>query len=242
MLYIGTVAHNHAATVGLLLWKVRQVLRDAPREYQFLVVDDGSTDGTLELLEPYQRALPLTVYRRDESYGWSRGVDLLGREALKRSDRPKRDALVIFPADFSCTPDALPELVKRLESGVDFAVGEAPNTGATRMERLVRRWAPRLVGAGLRVEGVQDVLSGCFAVRLVCVKQALNERPRLLETEGVPARAECIARLGQQARQVSGVPLPPAPQMAPPLAPFQTALDLYRTGRRLRLPAPIATA
>lgn len=238
MLYIGTVAHNDAATVGLLLWKVRRVLADAPREYQFLVVDDGSTDGTAAVLEPYQRALPLTLLRRDHPEGWAAGVDLLAREALKRTDRPKRDALVLFPADFSCSPDALPELVKRLDSGADLAVGEAPNSAGTWLERLVRRWAPRLVGARLRVEGVQDLLSGCLAVRLVSVKQALVDRDRFLDTDGLSARAECVARLARQARQIAAVDLPPAPHAWAPIRPLQTAMDLMRAGRRVRLPVP----
>ena len=240
MLYIGTVAHNDAATVGLLLWKVRRVMEDAPREYQFLVVDDASSDGTPAVLEPYQRALPLTLLRHEHRQGWAASVDVLAREALKRTDRPKRDALVIFPADFSCTPEALPELVKRLDSGMDLAVGEAPDAAGTRLERLVRRWAPRLVGSGLRVQGVQDVLSGCLAVRLITVKQALADRARLLETDGLAGRAECVARLARQARQVGTVDLPPAPQAWAPIHPVQTALDLFRAGRRVRLPAAAA--
>ena len=242
MLYIGTVAHNDAATVGLLLWKIRRVLADASREYQFLVVDDASSDGTPAVLEPYQRALPLTLLRCEQRRGWAAGVDLLVREALKRTDRPKRDAFVLFPADFSCSPEALPELAKRLDSGADLAVGEAPDVAGTRLERLVRRSAPRLVGAGLRVEGVRDLLSGCLAVRLVTVKYALETRERLLETDGLAARAECVARLAKQARQVATVDLPPAPQAGASFRPFHTALDLIRTGRRVRLPVPAASA
>jgi hypothetical protein len=234
MLYIATVAHDDAPTVGLLLWKARRVLTDAQREYQFLVVDDGSTDGTAAVLESYQRALPLTLVRHAEPRGWAGCVDVIAREALARTDRPRRDVLALFPADFSASPDALPELLKRLDSGADLAVGEAPHTAGTRPGRWVRRLAPRLIGAGLRVSGVRDVLSGCLAVRLVCLRQAAEGREQLLETGGMAARAELVARTARHARRVATVDLPPAPHAGPAIRPIDTALELLRGGRRVR--------
>ncbi|MGH7733404.1 MAG: glycosyltransferase, partial [Gemmatimonadales bacterium] len=61
MIYVCVPCHNEAETVGLLLWKVRQVFSDFPREYQLLVGDDASTDQTAEVLRPYAKVLPLTV-------------------------------------------------------------------------------------------------------------------------------------------------------------------------------------
>ena len=50
MIYICVSARNNAATVGLVLWKVRQVFEEFSREYRLLVADDGSTDGTVEFV------------------------------------------------------------------------------------------------------------------------------------------------------------------------------------------------
>ena len=57
MIYFCIPTYNDAATIGLVLWKVRQVFSAFPREYHFLVANDGSTDGTGEVLERYQRHL-----------------------------------------------------------------------------------------------------------------------------------------------------------------------------------------
>ena len=40
MIYVCIPSHNEAPTVGLLLWKIRQVFSGFPREYHLLVVDD----------------------------------------------------------------------------------------------------------------------------------------------------------------------------------------------------------
>ena len=79
MIYVCIPSHNEAPTVGLLLWKVRQVFSAFEREYQLLVGDDGSTDATSEILQPYTRALPLTVIRSEERRGYARTVESLLR-------------------------------------------------------------------------------------------------------------------------------------------------------------------
>ena len=59
MIYICIPSYNEAPTIGLLLWKIRQVFAGFPREYHLLVLDDGSSDSTAEVLERYTRVLRL---------------------------------------------------------------------------------------------------------------------------------------------------------------------------------------
>ena len=42
MLYLCIPAYNEAQTVGLLIWRIRKVLQEQPREYEVLIYDDGS--------------------------------------------------------------------------------------------------------------------------------------------------------------------------------------------------------
>ena len=100
MIYVCIPSYNEAPTVGLLLWKVRQVFAGFPREYQLLLLDDGSTDSTAEVLEPYTRVLPLTIIRHPERRGYAASVEALLRRAVELTDRPKRDA-AIQQSDFA---------------------------------------------------------------------------------------------------------------------------------------------
>ena len=170
MIYVCVPVHNEARTVGLVLWKVRQVFTTFPREYQLLVCDDGSTDGTAALLASYAKVLPMSVVTHRERRGYARSLEELLRLALQRTDRPKRDCAITLHADFSHSPDLMVDMVRRIESGSDMVVAElsAVHGPAPRGLRLARRWAPLL----LRVPGLRDTISGFIALRLVVWRQA----------------------------------------------------------------------
>ena len=236
MIYVCVPVKNNAATVGLLLWKIRQVFGQTTQEYQLLVTDDGSSDETPEVLQRYQRALPLTVVR-PAAPGTAASYTALLEEAIRRSDRLKRDAAVLIPADFRISPEGIPELLRRIESGADLAVAETPPDGLPVAWRLLRRLTPWLLRTGTRVPGLQDFLSGCLAVRLASARGALRDRDAspFLQTEGLASRAELVARLAAAARQTAAVPLPSMPLGLPsPASPLALALQLRRLGRMLR--------
>jgi glycosyltransferase involved in cell wall biosynthesis len=240
MIYVCAHVSNHATTVGLLLWKIRQVFTAFPREYHLLVVDDGSSDTTREVLDLYQRALPLSVLRAEPARGYAASLEVVLREALRRTDRPKRDCAVTIRPDFSVPADALADFVRRIESGADLVVGEELDGRRPVGRWLVRRSAPWLLRPGVRVPGLRDFMSGCFAVRLSTLRQCLKERSALLDTDGWAANAELIARAASEARQIAAIRVPPGPRPTGPAigGAVALALSLYRTGRRVHIPTP----
>lgn len=240
MIYVCLTARNHSRTVGLLLWKIRRTFAAFAREYHLLVVDDASTDDTSDVLDLYQRVLPLTVFRNDPVAGYAASLERLLHEAVERTDRPKRDCAVVFPPDFAIPPDALPALVRRIESGADVVIGERSNHEGPMAMRLVRRSQPWLLRPGLRVPGLRDYISGCYAFRLATLKVCFRDRTPLLATEDWCANAELVARTALSARQIAAVALPPARAAVASASPpaFRLALALLRAGRRLRIPPP----
>lgn len=249
MIYVCVATNNDAATIGLLLWKVRQVFQGFPREYQLLVADDASTDGTDEVLSRYQRALPLTVLRQTAPRGPAACTEALLREGLRRSDRPRRDVALVIPPDFSVSPDGLPELLRRIDSGADLVVGETPPDGLPFAARVVRHLAPWLLRPAARVPGVRDALSGCVAIRLVTVRGVLQEGATPFSTAHRLAwRAELVAWAAGGARQIATAPVTWAPGAVPFARERLLPLIVALRGAGARLapprapqPAPVAS-
>jgi glycosyltransferase involved in cell wall biosynthesis len=244
MIYVCIPSHNEAATVGLLLWKIRQVFAGFPREYQMLVLDDGSTDATAEILESYTRVLPLTVVRHPERRGYAAAVQTLFRTALELTDRPKRDAAILMHADFTHNPQVIPDLVRRIESGADLVVAEGKLEGEPSLShRLLRRFGPQLLRGVVAVPGVHDVVSGYAIVRLVALRNAMrSHHDGFLVADGWAANAELYWRTGRYARRVeavSSVERHDLRQRPSRLRPREEALNLWRARSLLRS-APIA--
>jgi glycosyltransferase involved in cell wall biosynthesis len=247
MIYVCIPSHNEAPTVGLLLWKIRQVFAEFPREYQLLVGDDASSDSTRDVLEPYTKVLPLEVVRNREKMGTARTIERLLKLALERTDRPKRDAAVVMHADFTHAVAELPELIKRLDSGADLVVAEArPGDEWTRGYRLLRRWGGHLVPRAARTPGVNDALSGFVAMRLAALRGALRVADdRLLHLDGWAGRAELIAKVGRQSRRTDVLAVTERLDLrerASRLDPWEEAKALWRARPKLRDLPPRARA
>ena len=204
MIYICIPSYNEASTIGLLLWKIRQVFAGFPREYHLLVLDDGSSDSTAEVLERYTRVLPLTVTRHQSRLGYAESVEEILRQAVQRTDRPKRDAAILMHADFTHNPHFIPDLVRRIESGADIVIGQAKVQGErSRTRRLVRRLAPVLLRGVVSVPGVTDVVSGFAIFRVVTLRNAFRSGASpVLRTKGWAANAELYGRTARFARRI----------------------------------------
>src|SRR6185503_12399568 len=178
-----------------------------PREYQLLLIDDGSTDATAEVLEPYARVLPLTLVRHEARQGYAASVEALLRLAVQRTDRPKRDGAILMHADFAHSPSSIPDFLRRLESGADIVIAQSTVTGETSpARRLVRRFAPLLLRSRLGVPGVADVVSGFLAFRLVALRNAIRgQEGPLLTSDGWAANAELIGKTARHARRVDTI-------------------------------------
>jgi hypothetical protein len=237
VIYVLVPAYNEAATIGLLLWKVRQVFTAFEREYQLMVVDDASTDGTDEVLAPYTRALPLTLVTHTARQGYGASLEELLRLAVARSDRPRRDVAVTLQGDFSDAPDDIPDLIRRIESGADLVLADGrARPGLPPAERLARRLAPLALRALARRDGAAAAVGTLRAYRVGTVARMLRGPAPALRSDGWSADVELFARAAAEARRLEVVPVAAAvrPRERPSRAtPFGSLWSVLRTAHAL---------
>ncbi len=101
-------AHNEADVIEKTIENISQI--DYPR-YEIIVIDDRSTDNTLEILEKISCNYPKVKYfsRTKEAFA---GKSAVLNDALKIA---KGEAILVFDADARVKPDFLKELVPALE-------------------------------------------------------------------------------------------------------------------------------
>ncbi len=251
MIYICIPALDEAPTVGVLLWKVRQVMTEFGRDFHLIVLDDGSTDATQEVLEPYARVLPLTVLRNERTHGYPAAVERLLREAVARSTHPKRDIAIVLQGDFTESPDDIPALVRKVEGGADVVGTTVATTDAERprAERWARRGLPWLLSGRAIPREIRDPLSGFRAYRVAVLKRALaeSEGKPLLSRPGWAANVELLLAVTPHVRRadVAEVSLRYTRRdRTTRFHPWGTVVEVWNLARRAprRPPAPAPQA
>jgi glycosyltransferase involved in cell wall biosynthesis len=238
MLYICVPAFNESPTVGLLLWRIRKVFEEHPREYEIVVLDDGSTDGTAETLQAYAESLPLTVLTHEKQRGYAAALDTLVRHVVKTTRYPRRDAMITMQADFTDQPEHIPELSRPFEGGADMVIAERTgNEGEPTSVRRLRRVAPWLVRPVVKVPGVSDPFGTFRLYRIAMLKdlvRSLGDEP-LLQSKGWAANAELLVKVAPLCRRIETVTLDARYDLRPRATRVRTlegAMDLYRFGWR----------
>ncbi|MDQ6887398.1 MAG: glycosyltransferase family 2 protein [Gemmatimonadota bacterium] len=247
MLHICIPAYDEAPTIGLLLWRIRKVFAEHPREYEVTVLDDGSSDSTWATLQPYTEVMPLTLIRNEPRRGYAAALESLARSAARRTRYPRRDAMIVMQGDFTDQPDHIPELVKRFEGGADIVVAEqsALPTGAPLPVRQLRRVAPWVIRQFVRVGGVSDPLGSFRLYRITVLRELLKatgDAP-FLRSDGWAANVELLSKLAPFARRIETVTLDPRYDLRPRdsrVRPLSGAMQLFRYGRAARGLAPVS--
>jgi hypothetical protein len=212
VLYLAIPTHNEVATIGVLLWRLRTVLAEFPREYEVVVYDDASTDETVAVAEQYERAMPVSVIRGSSRLGYAGAVDAVLRHVAARTRYPRRDAVLLLQGDFTDPPVVVPEFARRFEGGADLVVGERRTVAdaPTAVKRLFKygHWAMRPF---VKVEGVSDLTASMRLVRISALREAIRlaGNAPLVSGDSWTANADLLLRLAPHARRVESVPMEP---------------------------------
>lgn len=139
-------AHNEAGSIAECVTNTTDALNGAGIDYEILVIDDSSTDGTSGVVEQLAESDErIHCYRSH----YSRGFGLTVRAGL---DRFQGDAVAIMMADGSDDPADLVAYHRVLEDGFDCAFGSRFVGGRGRVSRYpqLKLIINRLVNWGIR--------------------------------------------------------------------------------------------
>ena len=144
-------AYNEEESIGACLEELKPVMDSLGAAYEIIVVDDGSTDRTVEILRQQKQSLrQLVVLRFDGNHGQTAAFDA-GIKAARG------EVIVTMDADMQNDPADIPRLLK-LVGEWDVVCGYRRK----RRDSLVRRVSSRIanwVRNRMTGESIRDV--GC---------------------------------------------------------------------------------
>ena len=107
-------AYNEENTLPAVLTEINEVMTGTSYNYEIMVVDDGSSDKTIEVAKKYGA---ITVSKKHQGLAETFKTEM--QECLKR----KADIIVHTDADGQYHPQHIPELIKKVEEGYDLVLG-----------------------------------------------------------------------------------------------------------------------
>ncbi len=110
-------ARNEEGSLKTMLESLHQAFKREGIEHEIVAVDDGSTDGTWDLLNRLKSEIPeLRPIQND-------GLNGFGRAIIFGLDHCKGDAVTIMMADASDDPEDAVKYWRKLQEGYDCAFG-----------------------------------------------------------------------------------------------------------------------
>jgi dolichol-phosphate mannosyltransferase len=164
--------YNEAAVIEETLRRAAAALRSAGEDFELIVVDDASADGTADHVDSLAREIPVHVLRRPGRLGLATAV--LDGWAMARGN-----VWGVMDADLQHPPETLTALAAAMREGADLAIGSryVPGGGTsdwTWMRRLISRTATHMAATvlPLKLAVVGDPMSGMFMIRASALRDA----------------------------------------------------------------------
>jgi dolichol-phosphate mannosyltransferase len=202
-------AYNEAANLKGLCERIRIALDGRP--YKLFIVDDGSRDGTGDVLRELGKTHPIEALTHEVNCGIA-AVFLTGLRAAT-ADAGDDDAVVVMEGDGTSAPEILGAMLEKLSGDCDVVIASRYQAGGSYKDFPAKRLflscaANTLLGLVCRVPGVQDYTIFYRAYRAGPLKKALKEfGDRFTSTGGFACNAEMLLRLRGYIREVGEVPL-----------------------------------
>jgi dolichol-phosphate mannosyltransferase len=198
--YVAVVVpvYNEAAHVHELL----QAIHASPVKKEIIIVDDGSTDGTREILQALPASDAMTIVFHERNYGKGAAI----RTALSYAHG---EYILIQDSDLEYDPQDYPALVKPLETGrANVVYGVRPDRPERGLQfflgaKLLTYLANLLYGADIHDEAT------CYKV----FRRSLLEQVKL-ECHRFEFCPEVTAKLCRMGEKIAEVPISYNPRSA----------------------------
>jgi dolichol-phosphate mannosyltransferase len=203
-------AYNEEENLEHLFDNVRKFMAYFEHEYRVILVNDGSTDGTVEVVQRLQKTLPITLVNHAQNHGPGHAFMSGFHVALDMA--ADDDMVVTIEADNTSDLLILNKMLEQCRRGHDLVLasvyGKGKVVGAP-LNRKVLSWcANSMLKMVLQIKGVHTFSSFFRVYRAAMLKQAMAlYQDRLMEEAGFACMVELLVKLHRLGYRIVEVPM-----------------------------------
>jgi dolichol-phosphate mannosyltransferase len=229
-------AFNEQDNLSGLLGAISESLSNAGLEFQIIVVNDGSSDRTAEILKEQAAKLPLKVYTHKRNQGLGATI----RDGLRYAHQisNSKDVIVTMDADETQSPGLISRMVGMIKEGHDVVIASRYQPGARVIglslhRRLISYAGSKLMQVVFPIRGVRDYTCGYRAYRGDALAKALEAYgDHFVDQEGFQCMVDILLKMRRLPNLVFGeVPL----ILRYDLKQGESKMRLFRTARKTLL-------
>jgi len=196
--------YNERENLPIIIWLIVKSFTKSGEDFEVIIIDDGSPDGTLEVAQQLQ-----DIYGQDKIVLRPRAKKLgLGTAYVHGIKNATGNFIIIMDADLSHHPKFIPDFIKKQSEG-DYDVvtgtrysGNGGVYGWDLKRKLISRTANYITQILLR-PGVSD-LTGSFRLYK---KQVLQKLIESCTSKGYVFQMEMMVRARQHEMTIAEVPI-----------------------------------
>jgi len=199
MILIVLPAYNEAAGLPALLRSIRQVMEEGRLAYKVVVVDDGSSDGTWDVITAHAAQMPVVPVRHEMNRGLAEALRSGLQVAL--GEAGPDDLIVTMDADNTHAPGLVMRMLGLIREGHDVVIGSRYVSGARVVgvpfhRRVLSGGASVLMRTVFPIEGVRDYTCGFRAYRASVLQAAFARYgAQLISQKGFSCMVDILLKL-----------------------------------------------
>jgi len=204
-------AFNEASHIGSVLQSLDKAGGEFGITLHAIVVDDGSSDATSDVVRRHTGSLPPTLIEHPSNLGLGAAIrsGLLGAVDAAGGG----DVIVTMDADDTHTPAAITQMLARIDAGMDVVVASRYRPGSRVVgvpahRRFLSFAASILFRLVFPTPGVRDFTCGYRAYRASVLKAAVARyRREFINEEGFQCMVDILLKLRRMELRFAEVPL-----------------------------------
>lgn len=177
MIHIILPAYNEEENILSLMESINYSMREASIDFKIVVVNDGSSDKTADIVKSMQHKIPVELINHNKNMGLGEAIRSGFTAGLNSAD--ERNIIITMDADNSHRPELILKMIAMIREGADVVIASRYQPGSrTKGIPLSRVFLSRAASTVMRIlfpiRGVKDYTNGYRAYRADVLRRAFE--------------------------------------------------------------------